>query len=922
MVKSVHLGNSSIFHSPEVCVVEASAGSGKTFTLAKRYVQLLLNAAPRSAPLRSILAITFTNKAALEMKARILEFLKKTALKRLSAVEYREILSPLELSDDEASSRAFAVMETLIRNYNFFQVQTIDSFINALLSGCSFKIRLSANFGIKRNTREYITSGLDRLIDRSFEDKDARKHLEVFLHQYLFIENRSGWFPKKDLLKLMATLFAQSNFFSGDFVALPFSGDDIFARKKIILKLMSELRDELPENTHADFRKRLIEFLNDHQDSFDIDTISERFANEDFPYTKGKASVHSVDRLWKTIREELKDLCEMEAMSLFNPYIEVFRLTLQELKAIAVKEDVLFLEELNKKARGLFDDGLVTVEELYYRLATRFHHYMVDEFQDTSRLQWDNFSLMVEEALSTGGSLFYVGDKKQAIYGFRGGDSSLFDEIKERYVRYVREEKLDNNYRSRRNIVEFNNMIFSKDNLERFIARKEEHDLEKNKKNAVCFSDDDRNDILNVFANSRQNARPGNDGGLVRIEHIDGDKKEDREEVSRLKILELIAELRSRFTLGDIAILTRNNKEVEEITGWLLHEGIPVDSERTSNILGNATVSELTALLRFLDSPIDNVSFADFILSDVFARAAGIQTGVFHEFIFGLRPRLSGESSFYLYREFRRCFGELWERYFEDFFKNVGLYPLYEFTVSVIERLGVHRNFPGDRGFLMHFLEIIKRRESDYGDLTAFLEYFEDPLTEDLFVNVSSKDAVRILTVHKSKGLEFSVAILPSLEMDIEVGSGGKDGQQSFIIHHLEDGTHLVRLKKKYRSYSERLNRLYEREYKKDFLSQLNSVYVALTRAVSELYIFIPAKAGNSTNVAQFLVPQEVMAIGEPVVRPASKREDKKRVELMPSFSRDWMVFLQEEFSAESTQNHQLRLKGELTHYILSFVLN
>jgi ATP-dependent exoDNAse (exonuclease V) beta subunit len=242
MSKLIEHNQSNSFASPEVRVVEASAGSGKTFALAKRYVQLLILSSSSPAGLRSILAITFTNKAAVEMKARILDFLKKIALSKLSDVEKKEIILPLNLTEHEASARAYAVMEGLIRNYNFFQVQTIDSFINALLCGCSFKINLSANFNIKRNSREYLSGALDRLIDLAVTDKTIYDSFHQFLHQYLFIENRSGWFPKKDLLKILAALFSQSNFYSLDFLNSPVQSLDLILAKKEILKLMREPR--------------------------------------------------------------------------------------------------------------------------------------------------------------------------------------------------------------------------------------------------------------------------------------------------------------------------------------------------------------------------------------------------------------------------------------------------------------------------------------------------------------------------------------------------------------------------------------------------------------------------------------------------------------------------------------------------------
>ena len=177
---SVENNTPLIFQLPQVRVVEASAGSGKTYALARQYVALLLNPFEKEQiPLRRILAITFTNKAAFEMKERILEFVKKIALEKLSDAEIKDLLTPIALDPQAAGQKAFAVMAELIRNYHFFQVQTIDSFINALLSGCSFKIGLSANFKIKRNHRDYLESSLDRLIDRARGEKEILKEMGI-----------------------------------------------------------------------------------------------------------------------------------------------------------------------------------------------------------------------------------------------------------------------------------------------------------------------------------------------------------------------------------------------------------------------------------------------------------------------------------------------------------------------------------------------------------------------------------------------------------------------------------------------------------------------------------------------------------------------------------------------------------------------
>src|SRR5208282_3976433 len=185
---------------------------------------------------------------------------------------------------------------------------------------------------------------------------------------------------------------------------------------------------------------------------------------------------------WRMLHLQIHDLCLQEAHSIFNPYVILFERLLSCFGRLSRRDDVLFLEELNHKASLLFENGLVTVEELYFRLAARFNHYLMDEFQDTSLAQWRNLTLMVQEALSHGGSLFYVGDKKQAIYAFRGGESRLFDALQYQLTDFnVKTLFLEKNYRSAPEIINFNNQLFSEDNLKDFLVRRQQ-DADDNKR--------------------------------------------------------------------------------------------------------------------------------------------------------------------------------------------------------------------------------------------------------------------------------------------------------------------------------------------------------------------------------------------------------------------------------------------------------
>ena len=913
----------SPFQSPEVRVVEASAGSGKTSALSKRYVQLLLFTAQRTPlALKNILAITFTNKAAGEMKSRILDTLKGLALGTLPSVQAQAILTPLDLKPAEVAKLAAGLMEDIIRHYHFFQVQTIDSFMNALLAGCAFKIHLSARFKIERNSEDYLQLSLDELIDQANIQPKVKVLFETFVHQYLFLENRGSWFPKQDLLAVLCALFNQYNTYQKPFVRFPLSGTSIIEDKKDFLKLAAQLKDILPLGMDKRFAGSLENFLRKHPQGFDMDDVSLYFARPSPPLKAGLVLPGEVDRLWQKMRRLLHNICLQEAYGVFNPYVDLFEAVMVNLGRLQTKEDVLFLQQLNKKTRELFDDELMTVEELYYRLATRFQHYLMDEFQDTSQAQWQNLQLMVEEALSSGGTLFYVGDKKQAIYSFRGGHSSLFDELQQAFAHYnVVHETLSYNFRSHKAIVEFNNRIFSVEHLRSFMMAVQAQDNWKDKE--ICFGPQDWQWLEGVFGSAQQIASPQRNDGAVRVELIAGRKKAERMETTRQKVLAAVKNARQRFGYGDIAILTRNNAQVQRVTGWLVQEGIHAQSERTSDVKNHPVIQELVSFLMFLQTPVDNTAFAAFLLGQVFPKTSGLSSQELQDFLFTCRiQRTKEETSFYAL--FRQAYPQVWRKYFEEFFNQAGVYPLYELAVSACSRLQVIEFFPDAQGFVMHFLELIKRREEEGCDTETFLQYFEALQDEGRFVPMPPQDAVKVLTVHKAKGLEFPVVIIPFLEMAVRTGTSDKSGGPSFICdppQSGEEGLHLLRLKESYTCFCEPLRERYCREYKGAFFAELNNVYVALTRAICEMHIFIPERASSSVNLVPLLVPPPMFSAGE-FSSPAAVSTVVNARFLSPTQHQEWIKQLTEEFLFESVVQAQARRRGEVLHFCLSKLSN
>ena len=835
----------------QVLIVEASAGSGKTFALAKRFLYLLLNPqnCDQQVALRSILAITFTNKATVEMKERVLELLKRLALDVfVDKAQEQEILKAVGLSKEEARKRAYNALDEMVRHYNFFSVKTIDSLINALLLGCSLRIDRSASFKIKRSYDDYLLFSLDKIIDQAQGNPELYKLFEDFLQHYLFVENRNGWFPKNDILDLLKSLFRMTNMYGGEFLVYKGKSFQIIGKKKELYLQIQEIIQRLPDGINKRAAQSLESFVVNNKLIFDTGDLPDWLADIEPPMNKDKPAPLAFLKDWKKISREVKELVEAEASLVYNPYVELFNQVIFDFGRDSRRDDVLFLEELNRKANSLFGDDGVTAAELYYRLATRFNHYLIDEFQDTSNLQWDNLEMMVAEALSSGGSLFYVGDKKQAIYRFRGGESGLFEGIKQRFEQYPQSVSLlSNNWRSHKAIVGFNNLVFTRDNLSCMIsssgiAKEMNNDQEKIK------------EILDVFNGHFQTFQETKDRGYVRVEFLKEENKQDRDKIVKEKFLALLAQLSPRFKYSDITILTGNNNEVELVSGWLIEAGLSVESEKTLDLRLNFQIKGIISFLSFLYSPIDDLAFGSFILNDVFLKAAGFKYQEIADFLFNQGHAADKVN---VYRAFRKAYPKVWEELIEEFFKTVGFVSVYELVRSIYSRYQVMDNFPFSESFFMKFLELIKLCEEECVGLGEFLMYFfKEQEGNNFYVTTSRHEAIQVLTIHKSKGLEFDVVILPFLSIDIKPDNAG-GLKSSYVDDRLSPGLGLLRITKKYRQFSSLLSDIYARAYQKACMDELNKVYVALTRAKYEMYIFIPAKSGNSNNLVKYLITRE-----------------------------------------------------------------
>ncbi len=905
----MNVAHEEIFLSPEIRVVEASAGSGKTYALARRYVQLILHLTRQrqSPPVHSILAITFTNKAAFEMKERILKFLKQLALGGMPEAESASLLAPIKMGVDEARDLSQKIMQAILRHYNYFQVETIDKFINALLVSSAFQVGLTANFRIRTDQRAYLGRALDGVIARVRKDTALAAAFDDFLTSMLLIESRSSWMPKEIVLDTIECLLNEYNTYGLDFVPSRLTPQDLIQVKAAVVADMKVFAAPLPEGLQSKFAQGVTDFLEHYQGAFSFRALPKSFQpDNERRVKKGVVLSSEHEALWDKIEKGFVRAAELEVAHLYDPYIALFEQVRGFFDAACVREDVVFLSQLNAKASAVYAQGL-GVDELYYRLAARYEHYLLDEFQDTSLLQWENLRVLPQEAIARGGSLFYVGDKKQAIYGFRGGDTRLFDAVAAAYAApdyHCRKDRLDKSYRSRKAIVDFNNRVFGLDNLERLMMAVDDKGAR-----LLPARGCDKDELSRVYGQAHQSAVLTGPSGYVRLEVLSGVKKDDYREDARVKVLARLDELKHRFKWSDIVILVRKNNDVQELTRWLLEAGVPATSDRTLNVKQHPLVEEIVALLRFLESPSDNASFGAFILGDIFLTAAGLQAGKIQDFIMAWRAR----QALPLYQAFAREYSQVFEEFIGPLMARCGLHPLYELLVGFFRQTKALDRFPEAQGFLMRFLGLVKSREDEFPGVGEFLACYETLESDELFVEVLSGaregDAIRVMTVHKAKGLEFPVVIMPFLTMGLGNSSSAGNKALAYSLRVEDEGLKLYHFTAAHLPYSTCAQALDVEEDMTAFFAELNNLYVTLTRAACEMYGFIPLKAGNANNLALSLFPADLYEVGVPADTYPQKRVEGEGLvkKLAPPACRDWTALLQDEFMAVDPRSVRMR---------------
>jgi ATP-dependent helicase/nuclease subunit A len=807
---------------PKYTVVSASAGSGKTTALKQRFVQLLLSKSIPWNSLKNILAITFTNNAAREMKKRVLDALKLASLGKPETLE--EFGQFLSLRPAELTLQATWLIDEILDNYSDFQIQTIDSFLSRVFKASALELGLSPDLEIVLDSAAILDDAFAifaRELSAGTGSTQLINNLVPLLLESRAADDRFLWNPYSDLSAKVQDLYRRVLLTSKQLRREDYSVE-IRERSDRIVHQIQAL-DALVNKPGLVKSKRFHEYVKSAR-AREITKLLDRQFPPPVTKTGSTPSVYQ-----KTVKES-EPLCEeiqqlrlqlivLKARQHYQPYAEALTLFSGSIEAVKREQGRVDIGDVAKKLADYLRPG--RVPEIYYGLSENLRHFLIDEFQDTSPIQWENLEPLIRDALSKEASLFIVGDTKQSIYGFRGADWRIMKHLLDADV-FPSAKKdlrfLRTNFRSFQKILDFDKEVFKT-----IVPTK----VVKGAESSSGLSADD--------ALPKPEFR---NKGYVELTIIPPDAEPDNsgQSTQKQKLIDIVADCLARgYRKSDITILSPRNSDIIEASGWLNEQELPFISHSSLDVRSRKITGELLALLQFLESPIDDLAFASFLLGDIVQHLltrGATRAGRTELLDFLFNHRLDHRRGHPLYVGFRKTFPELWQQHFEETFNVVGYLPVYDLLSEIYKTLNLFALFPDEEATLVKILEVVNQFE-DKGEnsLKAFLQYAEDS-SEDADWNIdipTDIDAIKVMTVHKAKGLESKVVIVLLYD--------SRRRPDSLYFQEDGDELRLVRLTKKAAGEIPDLARLYEKKEIGEAVDELNKLYVALTRAEEEMYV-------------------------------------------------------------------------------------
>ncbi|SDK26627.1 ATP-dependent exoDNAse (exonuclease V) beta subunit (contains helicase and exonuclease domains) [Catalinimonas alkaloidigena] len=860
-------------------IYSSSAGSGKTYTLTKEYLMLVLRDPQR---FRSVLAVTFTNKATAEMKNRIVSTLADLKAGKPTPLG-KELQAQLDLSDEQLQRNAQLVLESILHDYSHFAVSTIDSFFQRILRSFAYEAAQNANYRLEMDQGKVIRELTDQLLLELGQDRHL---MEWLLH---FAESRvdegKGWDFRRDIQELAQEIFKE-----------PF--------KTFEERMGERLRDR-------DFVPGFLEKVREVQLSFETEMKrigqeaqalldSYELTVEDFLYgksgvggyflrlaagkdfdPKARARQALLDDKWhkKKHPKELELLAVLDG-GLRDLLAEAIDLYDQEYQRYAAASEVLryiytfgILSDLTRKLQDYRDEhNLLLISDvtrflndilrdndahyIYEKAGTAYRHFLIDEFQDTSGFQWENFRPLIINSLAEGETSLIVGDVKQSIYRWRGGDWQLLLHKVEQDVPQHQRINLDHNWRSLPLVIDFNNQFFQT------ASRTLTEHLVSTIGEAESLPDQERlqlqaGHLIRAYGDVAQKFPDLKRNGLTQEGHIQirflerptGAEADDEEvltwkEAALEAMVRTIEDLQRRgYRPADIALLVRNRREGTEIAQFLLHyareraqPGIDyaVISSESLMLQSATTVRLLLSALQCLKNPRDRIATA-LLLQEYNRYILGDEAADDLSVYYSIPPEEAEEAELeaLLYAHLPHEFVE--QRAF------LSRLALYELSESLIRIFRLHEQHE-ERAYLQGFQDLVlDYSRTEKTDIASFLDWWKENGHRKPVQMPGVQNAMPILTIHKSKGLEYPAVIIPFCSWSLD-----HKHTQTNILWAATEAEPFNLVSQMPIRYGTRLRQTcyadaYYTEMVSAYLDNLNTLYVAFTRARDALYLLAPA---------------------------------------------------------------------------------
>ncbi|MEO9894136.1 UvrD-helicase domain-containing protein [Aurantibacter sp.] len=807
-------------------IYNASAGSGKTHTLVKEYLKIALS---ENNSFKNILAITFTNKAVNEMKERVLSSLFDFSLQELpdkSKSLFLDVMKELDVSAEQLRKKSDYTLKYILHNYAFFDVSTIDKFTHRVIRTFAKDLKLPQNFEPIVETDLLLDEAISRVVQKAGSDKQLTRTLIEFALEK--IDDNRSWDISFDLNKIGQLIFQENHANHLEKLALK-KMPDFIQLKKIITQRINDLENELiglatdslEEITKSglqleDFPRQTLpnHFKKFLSKEFNPSTLYNNKLQENLE--KGTILKKGVEPPSNEFLETmLNNYIKLKATVYNRSFLNNIYRNLVPLTVLSVIQQEVIAIEKERDQIPIFKFNQIISKEIknqpapfiYERLGEKYRHYFIDEFQDTSAAQWGNLVPLIDNALaSEGGSLFLVGDAKQAIYRWRGGKAEQFIDLagdfKNPFVIQPEVNNLPVNYRSFDEVIQFNNDFFS-------------------------WSSDflNKKTYQSLFVEGNQQQTNAKKGGYVKLDFISKETEVDTTESYCQQVLSTINEIKEKnYPYKDITILVRSNTKGAVLADYLSENDIPIISSDSLLLKSSSKVRFLINLLSYA------TGFQERALAYDILEFLAPTNSLKHEFIYMHLEKL-------------------------DSFLNTE----YNFLLSRTERLSAFdsleyaiRQFnlaPTSDAYLIFLMDtLLDIEKRDGGSIQYFLNYWEKKKDKLAIASPENLDAIRIMTIHKSKGLEFPIVIFPFADANIYNRTNKMlwSPTDPKLFNGFDEM--LLTEKSELEDYPNEAATLFEDEEQMMELDAMNVLYVAQTRAEKALYIISEKKSTKSKN--------------------------------------------------------------------------